>query len=297
MRHSESVDHEQLSSSHEHGKERIEEGIWRPGILDAYAEHVAAAASTKGLRRTNAPSLRLLGDPKRFDKPMSERVRAGRMLAALRTATSPEADLHHIVKSQLTHSGTVKKVDEEFVQDLIKGNLDKKQIAATDGLITNLKNYPLYVSAADCPPVGIYDPEHQAIGAFHNGIKGLFNRISENGLAAMTREYGTNPKNVKVVIAPGISQAYRVGKDVLLEHKERFPEFELEKYIQETENPLIVTFDLSSAIRDSLIRQGVSEENIECTHYRTDTNNDLFPSERVEGSKGRDSFGFMMVLK
>lgn len=278
-------------------RERIENGIWMPGILDQYSTHVAVAASTKTLRRGSGPSLRLLGDPKRFDKPMADRVRAGRMLAALRDATSPEADLHHIVKSQLTHSGTVQKIDEAFVADLVKGNLDKKQIAQTDGLITNLKNYPLYISAADCPPVGIYDPEHQAIGAFHNGLRGLFNRITENGLAAMTKEYGTDPQQVKVVIAPGISDEYRVGKDILLQYQERVPDFQIEKYIQETENPLIVKFNLSLAIKDSLIREGVPEANIECSEYHTDKNNYLFPSERVEGNKDRDSFGFLIVLK
>lgn len=297
MRSFESISNNPPSSPREQGKERIERGIWKPGILDAYEERVAAAASTKGLRHGDKPALRLLGDVKRFEKPMSARVRAGRMLAALRGATSPEADLHHIVKSQLTHSGNVQKIDETFVQDLVKGNLDKKQIANTDGLITNLKNYPLYVSAADCPPVGIYDPENQAIGVFHNGTRGLLNGILKNGLKAMSHEYGTDPKKVKVVIAPGISSAYRIGKDVLLEHEEHHPEFEIAKYIQETENPLFVTFNLSLAIKDSLIHQGVPEENIECSQYHTDTNNDLFSSEKVEGSKDRDSFGFMMALK
>jgi YfiH family protein len=278
-------------------KEKIEDGIWRPGILEAHSAEVAAAASTKVLRRTEEIALRILGDSNRFTKPMRDRIRAGRILAQLRDTIHPAADLHNIVKAQLAHSGEVKKIDEDFVRDLVKGNLDKKQIHKTDGLITNLKDYPLYVSAADCYPVGIYDPENNAIGAFHNGIYGLMNRITENGLAAMVKEYGTDPSKIKVVIAPGISEQYLIAKDMVEKYQDKFKGFELNRYIQETGNPDMVRFDLGNAIKDSLIQQGVREENIELSEYHTDTHNSLFPSERVEGNKDRDSYGFMIVLK
>ncbi len=45
------------------------------------------------------------------------------------------------------------------------------------------------------------------------------------------------------------------------------------------------------------IYQDVPEENIELSNYHTDTDNELFPSERIEGNKDRDSYGFMLVLK
>ncbi len=277
--------------------ERIENDMWRPGILEPYSSEVAAAASTKNLRRTEKVALRILGDPARFSSPMKDRLRAGRILAELRNETNPSADLHHIVKSQLAHTGEVKKIDKEFVQDLVKGNLDKKQIPRTDGLITNLKGYPLYISAADCYPIGIYDPENKAIGAFHSGVYGLLNEIIQNGVQAMKTEYGTDPAKVKVTFAPGISSEYRIAKDMLERHQQKHPEFDLNKYIQETENPAEVKFDLANALKDTLIQQGVLEDNIEMSKYHTDTDNNLFPSERAEGKKDRDSFGFMIVLK
>ncbi len=278
------------------GAERIENGIWRPGILDEYSDKVAAAASTKSLRRTDEVALRILGDQQRFEKPMRDRIRAGRILAQLRDVIDSEVDLHNIVKTQLVHGGEIKKIDEEFVSDLVKGNLDKKMIAKTDGMVTNLKGYPLYVSAADCHPVGIYDPDHEAIGTFHNGIYGLLDRISEKGLAMMTKEYGTDPSKVKVVIAPGISEEYKISKKLFEEAQAKHPDLELAKFAVATDDPEVVKFDLGHAIKSRLMTQGVLEENIELSEFHTDKNNDLFPSERTEGTK-RDTFGFMMVIK
>lgn len=279
------------------GHERIEGDIWRPGIMDQYSADVAVAASTKGLRRTEDVALRLLGDQKRFDKPMKDRIRAGRILAELRDEVDPKVDLHKIVKSQLAHSGEVKKVDPEFVADLVKGNLPNKQILKTDGLITDLKGYPLYISAADCYPVGVYDPDHKAIGAFHNGFYGLLNRISENGVAAMAKEYGSDPSKLKVTIGPGISaKTYTITQELMENAREKFGP-QVDEWITSADEPGLYHLDLKAAIIQRLTDLGIRPENIESSQYSTDQNNDLFPSERVEGGANRDSFGFMMVLK
>lgn len=291
---------EGYNPEHEKGsteQERIEEGIWRPGILEKYSDKVAATASTKALRRTEEVALRILGDPKRFERPMKERIRAGRILAELRNEIDSEIDLHHIVKGQLAHGGEVKKVDEAFVQDLIKGNLDKKQIARTDGLITNLKGYPLYVSAADCYPVGVYDPEHEAIGAFHNGSWGLIAKICENGIEAMKKEYGTDPEKLVVTIAPGVTaETYVIDEKAANLGKEKLGEG-FEKFITPGKEPGTYHLDLRGAIISRLEAAGVKPENIEVSQYSTDKNNELFPSERIEGNKDRDSYGFMIALK
>jgi hypothetical protein len=289
--------------------QRIENGVWRPGILDEFSDEVAAGFSTKEIldkyksnqqedsEAKSSLGLRLLGDIKRFDRPLPERIKAARVLAVLRNELSPDTDLHHIIKAQLANAGEVAKIDDKFVDDLKKGNLENKQILGTDGLITNLPDYPLYVSAADCFPVIMYDHKNKAIGLFHNGVYGFLKGISENGLRAMISQYGTSPEEVKVVIAPGISPEYVLAKDMLVAYKEKFPAFDLDKYTEETDDPEAVKFDLASAISDSLVRMGVSEDNIEKSKFNTDTNTELFSSERTEGRKERDSNGCMVVLK
>jgi copper oxidase (laccase) domain-containing protein len=279
------------------GSERIEDGVWRPGILDEYENEVAVAASTKLLKRDEKQALRILGDQKRFSRPLEEKLPAGRILAQLRDAIDPSIDLHHIIKSQLANGGNVKKIDEDFIKDLEKGNLEDKQILKTDSLITNLKGYPLYVSAADCFPVGIYDTENEAIGLLHCGTYGMSAGVIENTLQKMAEEYGTDFSKAKVVIAPGISDEYVITKTQMLKYQENHPDFNLDEYTKEVENPLEAKFDLGRAIKDALIRNGVSEENIESSKYTTDGNNDLFPSDRKEGREKRDNYGFMIALK
>ena len=279
------------------GKERIEGDIWRPGILDKYKDEVAAAASTKMLRRTEENALRLLGDAKRFEKPMKDRIRAGRILAELRNVISPDIDLHNIVKTGLYNEGEVVKIDDEFVRDLVKGNLENKQIAKTDGMITNLKGYPLYVSAADCAPVGIYDPKNKVMGVFHNGAWGLALKVSENGIAAMGKEYGSKPEDLVVTIAPGVSQAaFDIDENGLNILKARLGD-DIEQFAKPSDKEGKHLFDISGAIVHRLTSLGVKPENIEKSVYTTDENNDLFPSARKEGDKDRDNYGFMMVLK
>lgn len=280
------------------GKERIENDVWCPGILDAYSEEVAAVFSTKGLNHSPEPALRVLGDKERFsNRSVSERIRAGRILAFLRNSLDPAIDLHYIIKSQLIHGGKIEKIDEDFIAALEDGNLEDNQIFETDGLITNLKGYPLYLSAADCYPVGIFDPENKAIGAFHSGAYGFVKGIVANCLEAMKKEYGTDPAKTKFIIAPGVSGKYTFSKKLLADFQNKNSEFRSERYCRKTDEPDRVEFDLGRAIYDELVRLGAAPENIELSKYHTDTNNDLFSSERLEGPEKRDSNGFMIVLK
>lgn len=279
------------------GQERIVDNIWQPGILDKYKDEVGAAASTKMLKRTEEKALRILGDKQRFDKPMTDRIKAGRILAELRNTIKPKVDLHHIIKTQLVNGGGVKKIDEGFVQDLVKGNLPNKQILETDGMITNLKDYPLYISAADCAPVGVYDPKNKAIGAFHNGAWGLLAQISENGIRAMTKEYGSDPQDLIVTIAPSISQdGFEIDDYAMELARKKFGD-DIEQFAKPGKTDGKYFFDITGAIVHRLSLLGVKPENIEISSYHTDTDNDLFPSERLEGRIDRDNYGFMIMLK
>lgn len=288
------------------GKEEIKDGIWRPGIFDGHKNEVAAAASTKRLLRSQQTALRIFTNPKRFERPdpkdpsipsLAEKLRAGRILAQLRDEVIPDADLHTIVKTQLANAGEVKKIDKEFLEDLVKGNLQNKNIPKTDGMITNERGVPLYISAADCAPVGVYDPENKAIGAFHNGIHGLVAKVSENGINAMMKEYGTKPENLKVTIGPGVSQdGYTITKQNLDGIRENLGDEIADDFSKPGSQPDMFHFDISGAIVRRLEMMGVPSENIEVSQYHTDKDNQLFSSQRKEGDK-RDNYGFMIALK
>jgi len=71
-----------------------------------------------------------------------------------------------------------------------------------DGIVTDLKEIPLMVAAADCAPIGMYDSEHQSIGVFHSGWRGTLKQIAQKGIEAMAENYNSKPEELLVVVGP-----------------------------------------------------------------------------------------------
>ncbi len=296
--------------------EKIEDGVWKPSIFESHEEHLSFGASTKKLKeliRRPEGKIRITGDPKRFDKEFSElsekektkKLEAARILASLLRKVAPEADSHDIEKSGLEHESDILVLNEDYLK------LDKKQRARrqADGIITNLKKKPLMVTGADCAPVGIYDPEKQAIGVFHSGWRGTLAQISPKGIEKMTQEYDSKPENLLVVIGPyADGERFEVGQEVYdkfsrVENKKGETIYSVEEmgkiFKENPENPGHYFLDSGEAIYLSLIKNGVLKENIQVSQYSTMSpeGNSLFSSERIEGSKERDAFAFLMALK
>ena len=84
-----------------------------------------------------------------------------------------------------------------------------------DAVVTDCRNVCIGVHTADCVPVLFYDPVHHAVGAAHAGWRGTVKRIVQHTLRRMTELYGTDPKELKAVIGPCISQKnFEVGQEV-----------------------------------------------------------------------------------
>jgi len=84
-----------------------------------------------------------------------------------------------------------------------------------DGFVTNVKHIPLGVFGADCQPILLYDPVENAIGAVHAGWRGTVAQIVSAAVRTMQREYGSDPKNIRVAIGPHIHDCcYEVSSDV-----------------------------------------------------------------------------------
>ena len=295
-------DAQEIHSNPERNKEfgeRVEGGVWVPGIFDQYKDQVAVGASTKLLKRDqNKPDLRILGNLDRFTRPLRERVAAGRIIRTVLKHIYPEGDPKRVIKSQLKHTAHIFAVDEEFIH---RHNFRTSQILETDGLVTNLRKYPLYASAADCNPVGIYDPKHNAIGLFHSGWRGTVRGVVPSGMQKMFDAYNTLPQDAIVNIGPGHSADFEIDQNILDMFEGVYGE-KLWKFAKDSDKPGHYKIDLSQAIKQSLLDLGVPEEQIEVSNYHTDTNNDLFPSARKEknpetGNDMADRFGYMMVLK
>jgi YfiH family protein len=134
------------------------------------------------------------------------------------------ARLHHAL--QLERRATV---------DAAQGQADRvarvtenergTRIRGVDGLITDVPGIPLMLRFADCVPILLYDPAHEAIGIVHAGWRGTVSKVLTNTVAAMGSSFDTRPNALIACIGPSIGPCcYPVGEDVQARAREAFPE-------------------------------------------------------------------------
>lgn len=278
-----------------------EEGVWRPGIFQRFSEDLNYGGSTENFKQgmrlePKGVHLKLLANVERLGKSLKEKMLPSRFLIKLLRQIDPNADPHDVIKTQLQHTANVVTVDEDFLklspEERIKATL------ATDGLITNIESHPLYITAGDCAPVAIFDPENRAIGLFHSGWKGTADLISIVGIKNMIEKYGSNPEDLVVSIGPSIAaEDYEVDETVRNKFEENYSPEEIS--ILFTSHPQEGKFFLNVplAIKIKLLQAGVREENIEISGHSTFKEGSVFPSARkAKGVQNIDASIFLMSL-
>lgn len=184
------------------------------------------------------------------------------------------------------------------------------QTLAGDGLITSTPETILAVQAADCIPILLVDAKRHAVGAFHAGWRGTVKRIVEKGVGEMRRHFGTNARDIRAAIGPGIHTCcFEVGPEVRDQFESQFSYADKlfretkesddirEKYPLlflsarapgHTEMPRKIFLDLVEANRRQLIDAGVAKKNISASELCTACRTDLLFSHRAEkGKTGR----------
>jgi len=156
---------------------------------------------------------------------------------------------------------------------------------ATDAVTTKIRRMCLMILLADCAPILFYDPQQKAIAIAHAGWSGTVNKIVENTINTMVREYNSVPENIIVGIGPSIGPCcYDVKSDVVekvqrkLDNSEEIIVYRNKKYY----------LDLWKANEFQLLNSGVREENIEVARVCTQCNRKVFFSARANrGTTGR----------
>ena len=133
--------------------------------------------------------------------------------ARLKFFDSCGVDPLHVTTGKQTHSANVAVVAEE---DRGRGGYGElSAFPETDGLVTNVLALPLVISIADCVPVFILDPAHNAIGLVHAGRVGTENSIAYVALKKMRDVYGTRAHDVYAVIGPSAGpDVYEVSDEM-----------------------------------------------------------------------------------
>jgi hypothetical protein len=179
-----------------------------------------------------------------------------------------------------------------------------------DGMITATPGLLLGIQAADCLPVILVDAKRRVVGVFHAGWRGTVRRIVEKGVGEMHRAFGSNPRDVKAAIGPGIHGCcYVVGEEVRIKFESQF-EYgaSLFREVKESDPvrekyPLLflsarapghsdlpknIFLNLVEANRQQLLAAGVSAKGIEASPLCTNCRPDLLFSYRAEkGKTGR----------
>ncbi len=167
----------------------------------------------------------------------------------------------------------------------------RQWLARADGMVTDRRGVPLTMRFADCTPILLYDPKHQAIGIAHAGWRGTVSGVALSALRAMQTAYGTQPADVQAAIGPSISvDRYQVGEEVVQAAAQAFGS--TEGIIRRAEDGSAY-FDLWEANRQALARAGV--RHVEISGICTATRTDEFYSHRAErGKTGRFAAVFML---
>ena len=197
------------------------------------------------------------------------------------------------VLSYQEHSTNVRVVDKS---DMGKGVLYERDYRNIDGLITNERGITLGAFFADCIPLYFYDKEKKVIGLAHSGWRGTSKKMAAIMIEEMSKNFGTDSKDVIACIGPGICQdCYQVSGDVYEEFLKSFGKEDVESFFRE-DGKEHFRLSLWKANEKVLEDAGVLKENIFTSNICTACNPNLLYSHRIMGEI-RGNLAAFLALK
>ncbi|MCX8093821.1 MAG: peptidoglycan editing factor PgeF [Candidatus Goldbacteria bacterium] len=150
-----------------------------------------------------------------------------------------------------------------------------------DGIITNLKNFPVAVKVADCIGSVIIEPDKKVLAVVHSGWRGVVKKIILKAIKIMKKKFSCDTNKMVIVTSPSIGPCcYEIGRDLY----NKLSKQKLFSNIFSKRNGKIY-MDLQKTNKNLLIAAGIKRKNIYINELCTKCNNDLFFSYRAEGKK------------
>lgn len=170
-------------------------------------------------------------------------------------------DIHNLVLSHQTHTDIVRRVGRQEAGAGLFG----PELEECDALITDEPGIALAIFTADCTPILLHDPVTGAVGAAHAGWRGTASGIAGKTVAAMQREFGCDPENIRAAIGPNIGFCcFQTDEDVPRAMGEAFGSA-AEPFIRQQDEKYYVNL---KAINELVLKQaGVQQVEIstDCT--------------------------------
>jgi len=154
-----------------------------------------------------------------------------------------------------------------------------------DAIVTNQPGLPIFVKAADCVPILLYDPIANCVAAIHSGWQGTALNIVAKTIATLSEVYGSMPDNLQAFIGPAIcGDCYEVGDQVITA-------------VTDTLNDKVAAIvpgkpkniDLKSAVKQQLVECGVKQITVHPDCTRADP--DKYWSHRYSVANGIERGG------
>ena len=152
----------------------------------------------------------------------------------------------HLLTAYQVHSPDVVVASEPW---------DTAMRPRADAIVTRIEGLAIGITAADCGPVLLADPNARVIGAAHAGWKGALTGVVESTVVAMEK-LGADRSGIVAAIGPLIRQdSYEVGNEFV----ERFIETDAENsmFFLPAAREGHAMFDLAGFIRMRLENAGV----------------------------------------
>lgn len=159
---------------------------------------------------------------------------------------------------------------------------DFDSLKVCDGMITNKSGIVLAIATADCLPILSFTPDIQFIGAIHAGWKGIYKGIINQLIKALKGNRGML-RTAVCAIGPHIRDCcYSVSKERVelltsIEPELKFWKFKSGKYY----------VNLEMIVRNQLINEGISKDNIDTLDICTKCNNEYCSYRRDINSSSR----------
>lgn len=184
-----------------------------------------------------------------------------------------------LVRLEQVHGGKVVRID---AKSDISG-----EIGGADAAVTDIKGIALSLRTADCLPILLFDPGHNAIGVAHAGWRSTKERIAKGLVETMTAAYRSDPSELVVGLGPALRQCcYEVNSEFLMHFPDSVVKMAHKYY-----------FDIVGENAEQLISAGVSSKNIFDCGICTSCSNGEFFSYRKEKEKAGRMLSVIMLKK
>jgi YfiH family protein len=204
----------------------------------------------------------------------------------LRNERREWSDLAHAMGVDERRLRLIRQVHGAAVAVVRRGSAHAWNPPEADVIVSDDPAAAIAVRVADCAPILLADRRVPVVGAVHAGWRGTLRRAAQAGVAALQKEFGSDPKHLVAAIGPCLGPCCgEVGEEVLTAFRDagHSPD-DLNRWFRPGSSGRSF-LDLWTANRDQLLNAGVPGDQVFTAELCTQSHTPLLHSYRVAKEK------------